>query len=274
MTLTVLVLVACTPIMPTTEDHSFSSSSSDTTKLFSSSSSLGGLTSQPPRFVKSGYRIAYHNNYPETYDPSYATYDWYLSSGTTTKNGEWDAAVVYIDPVTQNWRIVIPSVKDALPELKDQFNRTLSIVAQPHGANAVFTQVLMQTDAGHANLYRIDEQTQKLVKMGISEDYNKGLWGAASNEQRYVAVTHNKADEPGVYRHLKVLDMVNDTIVADIVVESSKAISIGEELWKVSTMTFSGSVLRYGVYDAQAKLLYDGPEPEPVEFRTIDVSKP
>jgi hypothetical protein len=121
----------------------------------------------------------------------------------------FDQKLVRLNKETNEKEIIVASTKKSLPELQDQFNITLSVLAAPDsGLEIYFTTLLMQTDAPPYGIYIFDLENKKFRKLSISDDFS-GWTYLVSEDKTKVVVPLLYADY-GSVRQLLFLDLVKD----------------------------------------------------------------
>lgn len=80
---------------------------------------------------------------------------------------EYDGMVIAKNDVTGEETVIVPSIKDALPELRERWNVTLDLVAQPSASNdaVFFKSVLKETDNSGGTYYSFDPATRAFTKL-------------------------------------------------------------------------------------------------------------
>lgn len=193
-----------------------------------------------------------------------------LQSGKTSEY-EMDAEVVLLDAQGGSGQVVIESIKEALPSLKDPFNKTLIVLAQPENGTTVFTEALWQTDADVHSLYIVDEMKSSLVLMDSSVAFNSRAYAAGykSPDEKHVAVIRSNATNTNL-NEILIIDLENDAVVETFTAPANRAVRRSSDMPFVSDITWTNaSTLRVGLYDTEVAYTEDI---KPVEFVDVNVN--
>ncbi len=124
---------------------------------------------------------------------------------------DFDGKIVSINAYSGTETVIVPSIKNAYPELKQAFNWTLQQVSQSEDKGYLyFTKVLMETDAPPADLIRFDGNTKKFTKLSVSSYFYGYGTASASKTSPWAASVVNpqsESDEQSLY----LLDLDRDT---------------------------------------------------------------
>jgi len=233
-------VVACTPVAPQNNNRSSSSSA-----------------------VSSGrYILRYHidNAVGMGIDKS-------LQSGKTSEY-EMDAEVMKLFPQGNPGQVVLPSIKDAMPSLKDPSNKTLIVFAQPKDGTTVFTEALWQTDADVHSLYTFDEFASELSAMNSSAIFNARAYGSAykSPNEKYVAVMQNEADGKDLTK-ISIIDLSRDVVIDTFTAPANRSVRRSSDMPFVADVTWvNNGLLLLGLYDTAVPYCEDI---KPVDYAEV-----
>ena len=164
----------------------------------------------------------------------------------------YDLQLLRIDPETNNSTVIVPSIKEAFPELKKQNNLTLNTLSFPANADKLFfEEILSDTDAGPSALVAYDLHQQKFTKLQISQywqfDYSPQI---SPDGQRLLAAYDNNND--GGLRKLYSLNLETDTATLLTTLAQKETLdSCDGDCMGISTdlSWVDNSTAQYAVYD-------------------------
>ena len=130
-----------------------------------------------------------------------------------TQYDKWDQQLIRRNRQTEEEMVVIDSIKEALPELKAEFNLLLYIFAQPENSEVViFKSALVDTNNPGGALYSFSTADSKFTKMKVNDVYS-GFFGgfALSPDQTKFVWVPDAQDESGKAQTMYLIDLINDT---------------------------------------------------------------
>lgn len=169
--------------------------------------------------------------------------------------------------------IVVKSVKEAIPALKEKDNLTLKVFAQSADGTVIFKSIYMDTDDSSGDLYAFDIVSHAFTRMKVNEIYD-GFYGgfALSADQTRFAWVPNK-EMGGDTKTMYLIDLASDSYEA-IVQLSGKETFNGGGFALSSSFNISwidNETLRYSVYDQSKKSeqFYDPDDTVRIAVRTV-----
>lgn len=164
-----------------------------------------------------------------------------------------DFKIVYRHPDTGAETVLLPSVKNALPELKSQFNKTLFKLSFPDGSNKIyFTSGLANTDAPPGLIYAFDLNTRSFSKLQIGSYFM--LWASSLSPNGWFIATVDLSQNDLKRQKLILLDLKRDEKRTLITLTGNETLNhcaecsfLGIEL-KISWL--DSNTIRYEVYDS------------------------
>lgn len=149
-------------------------------------------------------------------DSSQFTYKYvanYKDNGGFTEQN-YDGKIVKTDTKSNQTTVVIPSVKQAYPKLKQAKNLSLQELTRSDSKGYLYlTTVLMESDGGRNGIVKFDPQTNKLAELKIS-DYFKIYSARESTTTPFAASILTPAENMDTKdpKKLYLLDLDNDTV--------------------------------------------------------------
>lgn len=230
------------------------------------------------------YRLITHNNDKpsQTYEGLSTTiragveytvrYNYDINPGSSEP---YDGQLVAIDTRTGEESILVSSIKNALPVLKERSNLTLAVVALPQSGTAILKVVLMDTDNSSGDLYSFSPDTLRFTKMKLNERYDGFYDGSTiSPSQNFVAWTEGASQDDEVNGNMKYLyvgSLANDTYWIAVTLSGNETLNGGEFAMssKFDIEWIGEGELRYAVYDQSMK----GPSSMGtlIEYRTVKI---
>ena len=130
----------------------------------------------------------------------------------------YDARIVRVNLDTGEEIVLVPSIKDAIPALRESPFRTLAHLSSPGGASKIyFDEIISESDALPFAVYEFDLKTNEFVRLSISEYYDGSWYGdepsispdgtklASLSGPDYTVESYKKVQT------LYLLDLVSDT---------------------------------------------------------------
>lgn len=212
---------------------------------------------------------------PSSQQPSYIYELRHNETGDFGSHEFHDAKIIRINETTDEETIVVQSIKEAIPELKEQFNRTLFKLSYPPNSERLyFIEVLNNTDAppGKVYAYHIDAHT--FSALTVSPYFGAYGPSAVSPDGIQVATTIDPNDD-GTTRKLFFINLENDTVQTLITLSGNETLNycteecFGGNAGEVKWLT--NETIEYGVYDNSKRVQSDfGAMIHPlIEKRTI-----
>jgi hypothetical protein len=144
---------------------------------------------------------------------------WYRSSGKTSTYGDWDAELVVSD--AEGERIVVPSIKKVLPELKGF--HSLMQFSEIEGGPTVFVDVVMESGSPWGDFYVFDTEKATFRKLSVSSIPRAHWPYALSGNGRYLAVIESTTDfNP---RKIYTFDLLQDTVVKTLTLAANERLT-------------------------------------------------
>jgi hypothetical protein len=175
----------------------------------------------------------------------------YRKSGKITKYGDWDAELVVSD--AQGDRVMIPSIKEALPELAFPWDRSLKQRHLGDGPELFFDVLMTPYALTWSTLYVLDPSTSALRKLsfgGMHEWMQDPIALSDIADPRYLAAIEKNG------RTLHVLDLQKDVIAATVKVAEQETLLCGYT--SQSNVSWDRGSFRYSVYRIDAQPICTG----------------
>jgi hypothetical protein len=175
--------------------------------------------------------------------------------------------------------LVVPSIKDAYPELKQAFNWTFGQVSQSTDKGYLyFTKILLETDAPPTDIIRFDGNTKKFTKLSTSP-YFFGYGTASASKSTPWAVSmvnpQSEADEQSLY----LIDLDRDSAKLVIKLPAGQSFNfcheggcLGGKIGQIEWLT--GTQYQVGIYSTTetTKDQYGNIERKLIEKRKFNIN--
>jgi len=177
----------------------------------------------------------------------------------------WDQKLVCNDSETGEVVVLVESVKEALPELKENFNLILYIFAEPEESKSIiFKSGLDGTDNPSGILYSFNKDDLVFSEMKINEVYD-GFFGGfamAPDQTRFAWVPDPYWEKEGNEEEARIMYMVNlvdDGYEPIVILSGNDTFNGGDHAMGVAIgLEWSeADKIVYSVYDASQKEKYD-----------------
>lgn len=186
----------------------------------------------------------------------------------------YDQQLVKVDPKTGEKKVLVPSIKNAFPELKTDFNKTLSKLSFPAQSDKLFFQeIFSETDAGPVGLVAYDIPSNKFTRLKVSQFWKYEFEPKISPDGRNLVATYDFSSD-GRLRKLYVLNLETDTATLLVTLKGSETLnSCAEDCLGISDdlSWIDNQTIQYSVYDVTKKVSATG-EYQLVEKRKVDYS--
>jgi hypothetical protein len=174
-----------------------------------------------------------------------------------TQYDKWDQHLIRRNRQTGEGMVVIDSIKEALPELKAEFNLLLYIFAQPENSEVViFKSALVDTNNPGGDLYSFSTADSKFTKMKVNDVYS-GFFGgfALSPDQTKFVWVPDAQDESGKAQMMYLIDLINDTYSTVVNLSGNETFNAGlyamSSYFEVSWV--NDEKIKYAVFDQSKK---------------------
>lgn len=173
-----------------------------------------------------------------------------LDRGLTDEAHMWDAELVRIDIEAGTQHVMLPSVKEVVPDLTNVFNYTLRFFAQPVCEGLVLQFILRETDHPGGQLYRFTP-AGGIVKMQVNDVYRSTFGGEQMTaDQRTLIVAAGDEPETGRENLLRIIDLQKDTSTIGVRLGIDETLNGGEGgLSSLYDLRLQNGSLQYAVFD-------------------------
>lgn len=176
-----------------------------------------------------------------------------------TQYGEiWDQKLIQQDKLTKTETIIVSSIKESVPELKDQNNLLLSFFALPKDAKIIiFKSIITETDNPFGLLYSFNIENKQFTKMKINDIYNGFFGGLAisPDQTKFVWVPENEKAELGMAQMMYLIDLINDENRVIVNLKGTETFNAGlfamNSYFKINWD--NNEQINYAVYDQSKK---------------------
>jgi|GEM_PF-7095068 len=202
-----------------------------------------------------------------------------LDTGTDVPlEDQYDGPIIARDLKTGKETVVVKSVKDAIPALRERWNLTIGVFVQPTGAKPVFKTILKETDNSGGDFYQFDPATRTFTPMQLSSVYSGFYDGSVvAPDERYVAWAREANEDKyaaGLVQSLYLASFANDSYAALVVLSGNETLNGGPSdamgVWYDITWVDSQTV-RYAVFDQKKKEAGLYMEDALIGYRTVSI---
>ena len=169
-------------------------------------------------------------------------------TGRESSYGYWDASIIRRYPDGRQ-EVVVESVKEVLPAIRERENLTISPFAKLSPSLLIIKTSLRETDNSSGDLYQFNASTRSFTKMKLNEIYD-GFYGgeAMSPDGSMIAYAPNHEVEGA--QKLYLLDLKNDSFRTLVTLPANETIVTGFALASQTEVTWTDSThIRYSVYE-------------------------
>jgi hypothetical protein len=177
-------------------------------------------------------------------------------TGRQSSYGYWDASIIRRYPDGRQV-VVVESVKEALPAVRDPENLTISHFANLSSSLLIVQTSLKETDNSSGDLYQFNASTHSFTKMKLNEIYD-GFYGgeAMSPDGTMIAWAPNDVSKGA--QKLYLLDLKNDSYRTLVTLPVNETIVTGFALASQTEVSWTDSThVRYSVYQTGTYNLKD-----------------
>jgi len=174
-----------------------------------------------------------------------------------TQYEKWDQQLIRRNRQTNEEVAVINSIKEAIPELKAEFNLLLYVFAHPENSEVIFFKsALVDTNNPGGVLYSFNTADSKFTKMKVNDVYN-GFYGgfALSPDQTKFIWVPDAQDESGKAQTMYLIDLINDKYSIAVNLSGNETFNAGffamSSHFEVSWI--NEGKIKYAVFDQSKK---------------------
>jgi len=219
--------------------------------------------------------------------------EYYEYELQTSFGEEYDQKLIRTNRETGEETVVIDSVKEALPELKEGTNLVLYIFATPENSDLIIfrsirssTSNISGTNYPGGVLYSFNTENNKFTRMKIGDIYNNYIGHSFSgyeispDQTRFIWIPEK--DQRGTTRIMYLFDLIDDSFSLVLYLSSTETFSKGvfEDMFPLSHFDIewiNNEKIRYAVFDISER--EEGFNPETgafiendlIEYREIDL---
>lgn len=170
-------------------------------------------------------------------------------------NESHDFKIIYKNPNSGEETVLLRSVKDALPQLKSQFNRTIVMLSFPKNSSKIyFFESLEATDAPPGPIYAFDIQSRTFRSI-LDQGEIITLAGPSLSPDGWYLARIGKANSEGKLQEIRIYDLDKEKSQTAVRLSGNETLNLCGPL---SDCLFVGgqriewvnnNTIRYSVYD-------------------------
>lgn len=169
-------------------------------------------------------------------------------TGRESSYGYWDASIIRRYPDGRQ-EVVVESVKEVLPAIRDRENLTISPFAKLSSSLLIIQTSLKETDNSSGDLYQFNASTRSFTKMKLNEIYD-GFYGGEAMSPDGTMIAWAPNDESIGAQKLYLLDLKNDSFRTLVTLPANETIVTGFALASQTEVIWTDSThIRYSVYE-------------------------
>jgi len=211
--------------------------------------------------------------------------EYYEYELQTSFGEEYDQKLIRTNKETGEETVVIDSIKENLPELKERFNLVLYVFATPENSNLIIfrsifssTSNISGTDYPGGVLYSFDIENNEFTRMKIGDIYNNYIGHSFSgyrispDQTRFVWIPEK--NQRGTTRIMYLFNLIDDSFSLALYLPDTETFSRGvfEDMFPLSHFDIewiNNEKIRYAVFDLSEK--EEGFNPETGAFIENDL---
>ncbi len=174
---------------------------------------------------------------------------------TTDNFPNWDQKIIKTSKTGEK-EILIPSIKTAIPELKERFNILLSKFAVPASSNDIFLKSsLKDTDNPGGIVYSYNLITSEFKKLKINETYNGFFGGFALSSDQSKFIWIPQSSENGDDKEMFIVNLLTDEYKLLVKLKSNETFNGGRGAMSSNQFVewINNNKIKYAVYDQSKK---------------------